>query len=763
MRYFLETFSEFVFIHEGVIGKISQSLGRTTHLASWAFEDPLDLLYHDSSLYTLAGNKVFKVEIGNTGFGTVVWSAMLSGTPLRVFVTGEGYLQVLMTQSSDIVSVLYDRVTGSLIRDSIYAENVGNSTVLDAHSSAIVLAERSSATLLTVRYYGTSSWETTLETFGDIQAENLTLRFVDNGNYLVLGYNEWTEGGGWDPRIILLSSATGSALWTTKEIFSTPDADRLSGVFSDPLSSDIYLIYSSESGLMSLARIQKSNGSVGWNLPIPPLTNIFGSGTVPPTILSSMFDNNHLNILFSTPVFVGGLDNSHSGTYHGVARFSVSEPTPANSIPTNISITEISSFVFDPNVLSYELFLPNTSSSVTFQITQAEGQASTVKINGRAIDATSFYVPIGPTDFQIVITAGSSSTTYSIRVVRDTIVSGPTYVNMTTGTPSGRGTSQYPIKNLNQAMKLVNKPVILRVKDFLPLAPDTSFQVTPVKPTSNLAETLGQNTVRLKNPNSLLTYALSTFSPVRSSINGKDAILSFFIKVFDESEDQFIQNFSSSPLEFEFNLPSYYSRSQLRLYREEANGTTTEISGGITKVMNSLFSLALETNSVYTVTDSDSIIPSAGIGSDPHITTLFGETYTLHKLSKYGSRLNILKTPHGQITGRVTGLSKGEFLDSADISVGGKSVLSVKFGGSGSKVKILDSSRVREIQNVHVEVDKFRKSSRVNRVFFVKDILDGGVYLFVNDQHRYICPIPLSQPDISQKHLFSGLLSGNGF
>lgn len=757
MRYLVENSFDILFLHGGVIGKISTITGRTTRLASWAHEDSSDMLVYESRLYVLAGNKVFRVDFADETFGTIEWSATLAGTPLRLSITQEGYVRVFIAETGDLVSGLFNRTTGAPISYTTLNENVGSSNVLDIQGTTTVLGERSSATTLVVRYHGTSSWESTFETFGEIQSGNITLRFIDNGQYILLGYNERTEEGGWDPRIILISPTTGSALWTSSKIFSTQGSDTLSGVFSDPLSSDIHLIYSSDSGLMNIARLNKPDGSTDYNLPVPSLSDIF-PGSQAPQILSSTLDNNRLNILFSSSSFVNGLNNSHTGTHYGLARFSVSEPAPANSVPINITIPEIPSFVFDPNIPSYDLTIPNTSNAVSFVVGLEPGQTSVVKINGNVINGTSFYVPVGETRFSIVVTAGSSSTIYSIHVDRQTVISGPTYVNMTTGNAVGRGTAQYPIKNLNQAMRLVNKPVVLRVKDFLPLAQDTSFEIQPVKTSNTISKILNENTIRLKNPDPTRTYALGVLPPLRGSIGGKDAILSFFIKIYDETLDQFVQDFS--PMEFEFNLPNYYSRSSLKLYREEANGTTTEISGGVSKSVNSLFTLSLGSNSVYTVTDSDNIIPSAGIGSDPHITTLFGETYTLHKLSKYGKDLNILKTPYGQISGRVTGLPNGEFLDSADILVGGERVLSVKFGRTGAKIKVLNPAQVREIKEVNVQVDKFRKSSKANRVFIVKDLWEGGMYLYVNDQHRYVCPIPLSQPKLAQRHLFGGLLSG---
>lgn len=757
MRLFAETASDALFIRQGVIGKFSKDLGRTTHLATWADDDPSDILLQGTSLYVLTSVGVSRVEADGENFGAVTWTSILPATPLRLSVTGEGYLRVLMMDSGDLVSGLFNATNGSPVSYTNLVENVGDSTVLDLADSVFVLGERTSAPNLVVRYYGTSSWASTFETFGEIQDGRITLKFIDDGQYILLGYNEQTEEGGWDPRIILISPQTGLAVWTSSKIFSTRGSDTLSGVFSDPLASDIYLIYSADSGLMRIARLNKQDGSTVYNLPVPSLSDIFPSSQ-PPEIIASTLDNSGLNVFFSSSAFVNGFDNSHTGTHYGLVRFSVTEPLPANSVPDNIAITEYPSFSFDPSILSYDLTLQNTSNSVSFSATLLSGQILTIRVNGRVIQGTSFLVPVGRTLFELLITAGRSSTTYSFNVVRETVISGPTYVNMATGTATGRGTAQYPIKNLNQAMKLVNRTLVLRVKDLLPLAPDTSFEVTPVKTSGSISKNLGVNTVRLKNPDSDKVYALGVMPALRGSIGGKNSILTFFIKVYNEETDQFVQDFT--PMDLEFNLPNYFSRSSLRLYREEPNGTTSEVDGGVVKTVNSLFTRTLGSNSVYTVTDSDAIIPTAGIGSDPHITTLFGETYTLLKLSKYGKRLSILKTPYGQISGKVTGLRNGEFLDSADILVGGERVLGVKFGKSGSKIRICDPSRVREIPNVNVAVDSFKTSSRLSRVFVVKDLWEGGMYLFVNGQHRYVCPIPISQPTDSQRHLFSGLLGG---
>jgi hypothetical protein len=744
MKFFIEDPDSNIFtVRGGVIAKISGDGGYTTDLAAWSYGDPIDIQYYEGNLYILTSGRVSMIDVQDLSL--TVWSRTFSFPILGIRVIG-GELAVYGLSQNHLEKTLLDVNMGITISTTFPASDVGNVSALDVTNGAMVLAGIDGEKGIFVKYYGVEGWDATYDLFGAVQPGSLTLKIQQNGN-IFLGYNENTAGGGWDPRAIMLNQ-TGEVVWSKETVFATPDADRIIGVRSN--GTDIFLVYASEGGPKNLTRVVGATGDVVYSVPIPSLQGVFSGG-------ANVFgadvdlDNNKLNMVFSTSNFVGGLTNASPGPYLGMVRFSITEPITGDAHPTNIEVTGVQGFVFTPEVFDYALEIENTQSNVSFAVTNANSEQTTViKVNGRVVSATQFSIPIGPTVFGVETTVGGLKTLYSITITR-LPPSGLVYVDAGNGAEAGRGTIMTPMKSITQAIKLVGRTLVLRIKDYLPLFnQDGTFEIIP----SRGGEDIQVDVVKLKNGSENKIYALGVLPSLRNSINGKTSILSFFIKVYDEETDQFLQNVD--PLELEFNLPPYFTRSELLLYREETTGTVTQVPNGPVKVGGSVFTLTLNSNSLYTLTDSDLFIPTAGIGSDPHITTLFGETYTLHKLSRYGRVLDILTTPFGGIRGRVTGLVNGEYLDSVDVRVGEKSVMRVKFGSRG-RGKIEYGAGVKEVTNVRVEIDNFRRTTRQNRVFLVEGLWKDGVLIYVNDEHRYVCPIFRSQPSEDQRELFGGV------
>lgn len=405
--------------------------------------------------------------------------------------------------------------------------------------------------------------------------------------------------------------------------------------------------------------------------------------------------------------------------------------------PSSVSdLTTINVSNFSPSTYTYSLAIPNSSSTFGVQYTYSDNQRVLVYFNDLISQTpSSIPLPVGTSEIRVVSVSENSLNVseYVISVTRALPVDGVVYVDSSSGSVLGSGSSSQPIKSYKQGMGYSNSTLSLKIRDFLPNYPGTnfSFMATPVSSqTAPLIITSGVNVIKLMNPNPSYTYLFAAVGSVRDN-----SIASFLLKVLNPASGEFVTN---GPFQLEVYTPYHSSRTHLRLMREDNN---SEISGGLVSSAISTYGVTLSSNSVYTIVDSGSLVVDPGIGSDPHIKTIFGRKYDLPKQYRYSKTgVSLLKTSTGEIRGRVTGLPNGEFLSKADITILNNRVMEIDFEKRRSKILVTDS-----VRNISVESNLLKnitkKSNKVTEMFFLETLWEGGVYILVNYQHRYICPI----------------------
>lgn len=428
------------------------------------------------------------------------------------------------------------------------------------------------------------------------------------------------------------------------------------------------------------------------------------------------------------------LDGAYNGGMLIISKSFTEESSPGGSSVSDLpGIVGLDGFV--ETVYSYNISLPNSTSEISLTPISSGSQMVTVFLNNLVVTPPNIPIPIGASSIVIRSVSENDQNTsiYQIGVTRASpeVV----HLNTTSGSFSSSGGVGQPIRSLKQALRISNTTISTTIKDLLPTfgGQNTNVTLTTFSSPSASLEVAGAEgkLVRLKNPNQNFNYLFSNIPPVR-----QNGVMSFAFKALDPSSDEFS---TSGPFEIEVELPTLSSRTFIRLIREDDN---TEISGGLipSESSPSIYTIVLQSNSVYTVVDSGSLIVSGGVGSDPHITTIFGEKYDLKKQSRYmRGGISLLKTPMGEIRGGVTGLRNGEFLSAVDVYVsGGKKVLGINFEKKKSKYTGCGVRRVDVSDNNITNIDK---SNKQTEMFLVEGLWEGGVYLMVNYQHRYVCPI----------------------
>jgi len=374
-----------------------------------------------------------------------------------------------------------------------------------------------------------------------------------------------------------------------------------------------------------------------------------------------------------------------------------------------------------------------------------------VTLNGTIVQPQNIPIPIGPS--RLVITSRSqnrvSTSTYVFQISR-ALPQGVIYVDMVTGSLNAAGSMMAPIKNFSQAIRLENITLALKLRDFLPnVITNQNFQLVPERgaPNVSLERLTEGRTFKIRNTNPDLLYAFSPLNPVRQNV-----INSFFIKAFDTISESLEPN---STFDLEFILPDFSSRAFMKLFREEPNGTRTEITGLNRVITNpSAYRISLTTNSVYSIEDSGVLVPTGAAGSDPHICTLSGRKYDLPLVRRQGSEIGLLKIGEYHLKAKVGGVMNGQFMQSCSLMHRGKRVLDVDFRKG---YKIINKEVVSRIGST-CKFDNVSNSTKNNETVFVKDMWEGGVYLHINYQHRYICPIFNSHPTEDQIKNMSGVL-----
>lgn len=724
-----------IFIGEGKMGLVNKSGTPLSARVDWTGGEVREIIQvTGGGVLALSSDRLYKISFPNISWETHLPGRahhLVSETVLR----GVNENNLIQTWSINTSS---GAISTGTITEQVVQEQVVS---LAGNAFADLTSER------VVRISSSDGWAFTMEAQGDIIPESLSLKFLRNHYILAVQYQ--TDSAGMDVMVAKISS-TGNIVWSKfADLPNSLVTDQLIGVdVTDDINVHLAFL-NREIHLLYYVKISQEGETMIFTA--PDIQQVFQA---PVEYIHADIDgeDGKMTLVFTTAGTIIG--NTETSTFNiGVVRFAVPSLVGTNTISTldGLSISQIPDFEFAPGTSSYTLELPNATSQLGFAFSALFNQSVVVTLNGSIVQPQNIPIPIGPS--RLVVTSRSqnrvSTSTYTFQISR-ALPQGVIYVDATSGTLNSSGSLMSPIKSFSQAIKLENITLSLKLKDFLPnAATNQNFQIVPERGVMNSAmERITEGrTFKIRNTNPNLIYAFSPLAPVRQNV-----INSFFIKAFDSTSEEMVRG---GIFDLEFILPDFSSRAYMKFYREETNGTRTEITGLNRVITNpSAYRITLTSNSVYSIEDSGVLVPTGAAGSDPHICTLSGRKYDLPLIRRQGGEISLLKVGKYNLKAKVGGVMNGQFMQSCSLTVNGKKALEVDFRRG---YKISNGDVVSEIRS-NCNFENISNSNKMNDTVYIKDMWRGGVYLHINYQHRYVCPIFNSHPSSEEIKNMTGAL-----
>lgn len=234
---------------------------------------------------------------------------------------------------------------------------------------------------------------------------------------------------------------------------------------------------------------------------------------------------------------------------------------------------------------------------------------------------------------------------------------------------------------------------------------------------------------------------LSVFANTwRASIGGKPSPVSFTVKFVDAADlTQTVSNPGTQ--NYTIELPELANRQYVNIYKENPDNTTTFITTAtLVSGQTYIYSFNLNNNSVYTVADSGVLVPGPGMGSDPHITTIGGVHKVMNKIRGKNRDFNILSDDSISIRGHVQGYKLGDYLSHVRIVKNGQEICEIDF--NRKKVNIKDEYLIKQVDKVNsAGLTNSVNSNRLRQMLLLKGLNPGGVFMYIDFNQRYICPI----------------------
>jgi hypothetical protein len=235
---------------------------------------------------------------------------------------------------------------------------------------------------------------------------------------------------------------------------------------------------------------------------------------------------------------------------------------------------------------------------------------------------------------------------------------------------------------------------------------------------------------------------MAVFGPeTRAQIESKNVVLQFAVKFVNNTTNQYETNLHQ---EYRIELPTLANRQYVKIYREGSDGVPHFITNANASVSgsssNTFYTFNLESNSLYSVVDSGVFVSSAGIGSDPHITTFSGKHSIMHSMRGKNREVNILGDRCTKMVGHIQGYPNGDFLNKVRITHLDKSVCEIDF--HKRRVNISNNRVAKVIENTNSQlVGNSNNSNRGRQTLFLDLMNPGGMYLYIDWNTRYVCPI----------------------
>lgn len=235
---------------------------------------------------------------------------------------------------------------------------------------------------------------------------------------------------------------------------------------------------------------------------------------------------------------------------------------------------------------------------------------------------------------------------------------------------------------------------------------------------------------------------MAVFGPTtRAQIESKNVVLQFAVKFVNNTTNQYETNLHQ---EYRIELPTLANRQYVKIYKEGSDGATHFITNAYASVSgsssNTFYTFNLESNSLYSVVDSGVFVSSGGIGSDPHITTFSGKHTIMHSVRGKNREVNILGDRYTKMVGHIQGYQNGDFLNKVKISHLNTSVCEIDF--HKKKVTISNNRVAKVIDSTNSQlVGNSNNSNRGRQTLFLDLMNPGGMYLYIDWNTRYVCPI----------------------
>lgn len=252
---------------------------------------------------------------------------------------------------------------------------------------------------------------------------------------------------------------------------------------------------------------------------------------------------------------------------------------------------------------------------------------------------------------------------------------------------------------------------------------DTASEVTITDLTVKL------DTTSNPSPGSIVPF-LGVRASARPTVGSLPAPFQITTKFLDATAQEVITNLTHA---YELTLPGFSNRQYMLIFKENGTSspdfvTNAELKAGTPNV----YTFQLTTNSTYTVVDSLAMSITAGAGSDPHVTSIYGARFDLPHVARWW---DLLKYEDLSIRAHSTGLRHGYFFNQAEVRVDTQ-LMKVNF----NKQRIKSPPSCFQQVQITENTTNLAKSKKTMRAFAVPSVA-GGLHLLIDMANHYIVPL----------------------
>ena len=283
-------------------------------------------------------------------------------------------------------------------------------------------------------------------------------------------------------------------------------------------------------------------------------------------------------------------------------------------------------------------------------------------------------------------------------------------------------------------------------------------QITTTTNMNALSESGVQINLQNNNQNYMFVFSeITTQEKSVAGLTGGSEVVSFVFKVLDQSG--IIQNVLNPSLHLQLYLDNNYG---LSIYGKIGNTVVGSGSFGMQTGNKYAYDFWLENGSgavdIYSGTaptpapaPAPAPAPGGSVGSDPHVTTIFGKKYDFHPSTR--RNYTLYKSKDMNVTSHFTGLKSGVYYDKVEIELANKERIKIDFHKQSIKGK---SSLVQmSKENFAVKYVNRTSDKSVGKMFdplktMTKLSVQGKtpVNMFIDFQTRYVhFQFPESLPD----------------